>query len=371
MAILQDRLPISIDFNRKHGAKMTSFGGWLMPTFFKTIMAEYEAVRTSLGLFDVSHMGRQEIRGAEATKFLSHITANNVEALQAGRAHYTTLLNHEGGIIDDLIIYKVADDNYFVVNNAGNHSVVSAWYAEQAPGFDIKIIDVTPTIGQIAVQGPAAEAALRAVTGFHEELKYFSHKSIEYRNQALMISATGYTGERGWELYADPKILMEIWQRLIDEYAAEPCGLGARDLLRLEAGYCLHGHDINQQTSPYEAGLDWTVKNPNDYIGKAGASRMTKKLVGLGFSKGQKILPREAHEVFDQKGNSIGIITSGNYSARLERGIALAYLREPYYKEYSPGAELIVKIRDKNHSVKVSEPWFYRNIRKIEIQDIA
>ncbi len=349
-------------------------------------MSEYEAVRTKLGLFDVSHMGRQEIRGKDATKFLAHLTANNIEALQIGRAHYTTLLNPEGGIIDDLIIYKVAEDNYFVVNNAGNHDTVSKWYAQQSPNYDVTIIDVTATIGQIAVQGPAAEAALKAVTGFNAELKYFSHTTIDMdcfalrarndevvapRNDVLMISATGYTGERGWELYGAPKLLMQIWQRLIDEHGAEPCGLGARDLLRLEAGYCLHGHDISQDTSPYEAGLEWTVKNPQDYIGRAGASRKTKKLVGLGFPKGQKIFPREGLEVFDQKGNSIGIITSGNYSAKLERGIALAYLREPYYKEASCGTELIVKIRDRNHSVKVSEPWFYRNIRTLEIQDIT
>jgi aminomethyltransferase len=254
---------------------------------------------------------------------------------------------------------------------------------------------VTPTIGQIAVQGPEAEAALRAVTGFQGELKYFSHQFIslglrvrgngvdepvnEYaedeRNAAMgdfeashmMISATGYTGERGWELYAKPEILMEIWQRLIDEHGAQPCGLGARDLLRLEAGYCLHGHDIKQDTSPYEAGLDWIVKNPHDYIGKANATRKTKKLLGLAFVQGQKILPREGLEVFDQKGSSIGIITSGNYSAKLERGIALAYLVEPHP---SLGTELIVKIRDREHIAKLAEPWFYRNIRKKEIQAI-
>ncbi len=343
---------------------MTSFGGWLMPTFFQSIMSEYEAVRTKLGLFDVSHMGRQEIKGKEATKFLSRITTNNVEALQANRAHYTTMLNHEGGIIDDLIIYKVADDNYFVVNNAGNHKTVCDWYAQQAPGFDIKITDVTPTIGQIAVQGPEAEAALKKVLNYNDELKYFSHTRVG----DIMISATGYTGEKGWELYADPKILMEIWQRLIDEHGAQPCGLGARDLLRLEAGYCLHGHDIKQDTSPYEAGLEWIVKNPHDFIGKAGASRKTKKLLGLAFVQGQKILPREGLEVFDQKGNSIGIITSGNYSAKLERGIALAYLTEPHP---SLGTELIVKIRDREHIAKLAEPWFYRNIRKKEIQAIS
>jgi len=372
------RLPISADFNTKHGAKTTSFAGWTMPTFFRSIMSEYEAVRSRLGLFDVSHMGRQIIEGRDAEKFLAHITTNNLSALQAGRAHYSALLNEEGGIIDDLIIYKQSETKFLVVNNAGNHETVCAWYAKQRRDYDLSITDVTLTMGQIAVQGPEAVAAVNKLLGITEELKYFSHLTVQVsggmgiaspsaRND-VMLSATGYTGERGYEIYAEPSILMQIWQQLIDQYQAEPCGLGARDLLRLEAGYCLHGNDISLDTSPYEAGLAWIVKNPGDFIGKTLASRRTKKLVGLGFAQGSKILARHGFEVFDTKHNLIGTITSGNYSARLGRGIALAYLSE---LSLNCGDTVLVKIRDQYQMARIAEPWFYRNIRKQEIQDIA
>ncbi len=371
MPLIEDKLPISIDFNRKHEAKLVNFNGWLMPTFFKSILEEYRATRTTLGLFDVSHMGRQRISGPESKIFLSKIICNNVINLKTSKALYSPMLNINGGIIDDLIIYKESESDYLVVNNAGNHNIVCDWYREQSHGFQVSIEDVTTNLGQIAVQGPKAEATLRLITGFDGHLDYFSHQKIIYQGQALMVSATGYTGEKGWELYASAGVLMDIWQRLIDEHAAQACGLGARDILRLEAGYCLHGNDIDIHSTPSEAALEWTLKNTGDYIGKSKAFSRNKRLVGLAFSRGQKILARHDLEVYDLDDQPIGRITSANYSPILERGIALAYLSEAYYKEHRCGSKLKVKIRDKEHIATLAEPWFYRNIKNKLIQDIA
>ena len=352
--------PISAGYNLSHGARTADFNGWQMPTFYSSIMDEYKAVRNHFGIFDVSHMGRWWVQGKDAQNFLNYLTTNDIEALQDHRALYTLLLNEDSGIIDDLIIYKFNPTKFLVVNNAGNHNAVSDWFKSHTKNFELSLQDITSELGQIAVQGPNAKTLLNKLLGI-ENLKYFSFGEINYRGENLIISATGYTGEKGYELYASAETLMSIWNDLIDNHQGLACGLGSRDLLRLEAGYCLHGNDINSRTSPYEAGLEWVCKlNKQNFIGKSNCTKKTKKLVGIAFEKNQKILER-AHTPIFYNNVQIGEITSGNYSPKLERGIALAYIDLPNSTQIAT-----IQIRGNSFEGRVGEPWFFRNINSEE-----
>jgi len=349
--------PISSGYNLIHGARTADFNGWQMPTFYTSIMDEYKAVRNHFGIFDVSHMGRWWVQGQDAERFLDYLTTNDLANLPDKRALYTLLLNEDSGIIDDLIIYKFNPKKFLVVNNAGNHEAVSDWFRSHAENFDLCLQDITSQIGQIAVQGPNAKSVLDKVLGI-ETIKYFSFDEISFQEESLIVTATGYTGEKGYELYGKPEILMSIWNNLINKHQGIACGLGSRDLLRLEAGYCLHGNDIDSCTSPFEAGLDWVCKlSKNDFIGKANCTKKNKKLVGLAFEKNQKILAR-AHTPVFFNGVKIGEITSGNYSPKLERGIALAYIDSP-----NDPKNALIQIRGNDFEAKIVEPWFFRNIR--------
>jgi aminomethyltransferase len=229
------------------------------------------------------------------------------------------------------------------------------------------MIDVTETWGQIAVQGPKAKESLEELLGIGESLKYFGFGVVDYDDDDIIVAATGYTGEQGYELYGEPEALMEIWEDLIEGYEAKPCGLGSRDLLRLEAGYCLHGNDIDAKTTPYEAGLDWVTKlDKEDFIGKSAASRRDKKLVGIAFPEAEKLIPRAHTKILDLAGKEIGEVTSGNFSQMLNRAIALAYIK-PDYQD----SKVKVVIRNKEAEAQVGEAWFYRNIRGQETQDFS
>lgn len=373
--------PISNEFNLNNNARLVDFGGWNMPTFYSSIIEEYKATRDHIGLFDVSHMGRWWVTGKDAELFFDNLISNDIFKLNENKAIYTPMLNEQGGIIDDLIIYKFSPEKYLLVNNCGNHGKDSQWYEKNKNDYYVLLDDITQAWGQIAIQGPKAKAAVEELLAMESSLKYFSCDFIELKedlskNKArILVSATGYTGEQGYELYGPPDALMKIWQIMIDKYQAKPCGLGARDLLRLEAGYCLHGNDINAETTPYEAGLDWTVKlEKMDFIGENHSTKINKKLLGLACDKGEKIIPRSKMKVFDANEKEIGYVTSGNFSPNLDRGIALAYIDAkflpPKGNQVNVGP-VYLDVRGKKIPVSVGEPWFYRNIRGVEIQDFA
>lgn len=352
--------PISSDYNLSHGARTADFNGWQMPTFYTSIMDEYKAVRNHFGIFDVSHMGRWWVQGQDAQRFLDLLTTNDLTNLPDKRALYTLLLNEESGIIDDLIIYKFNSEKFLVVNNAGNHQAVRDWFLTHINNLELTLRDITLEIGQIAVQGPNAKSTLDKVLEI-ETIKYFSFDEINFQGESLIVTATGYTGEKGYELYGKPEILMSIWKTLIENHQGSACGLGSRDLLRLEAGYCLHGNDIDSKTTPYEAGLDWVCKlQKQNFIGKPECTKKNKQLVGLAFEKNEKILAR-AHTPIFSKGVQIGEITSGNFSPKLERGIALGYINLPNLPDM-----VNIQIRGKDFEGKVVEPWFFRNIKAPE-----
>ncbi len=357
--------PISHSFNLANGARFSDFGGWQMPTFYSSITEEHKACREHIGLFDVSHMGRWWVTGPDAQLFLNHLITNDLFQLAEGRGIYAAMLNEHGGIIDDVIVYKINPQRFLLVNNAGNHAIDSVWYRKQISKFDVELEDITPGWGQIAIQGPNAKAVTEKLLGMSETIKYFNFKEVYFQGQGLLAAATGYTGEQGYELYGPAPLLMQVWQQLIDTENAKPCGLGSRDLLRLEAGYCLHGNDIDIDTTPYEAGLDWVTKLENhDFIGKESCTKKSKKLVGLAFPLGEKLIPRTHILVYDKSGKQIGEITSGNFSAMLNRAIALAYISPDYN-----GDTANIEIRGKQASAIIGETWFYRNVRGKETQE--
>lgn len=394
--------PILHEFNLEKKANIVDFHGWQMPVSYEGIREEYKATREKASIFDVSHMGRWFFSGKNAMAFLDYLTTNDLSSLKDGKAIYTTLLNEEGGIIDDLVIYKFNPERFLLINNAGNHDTVTEWFWLQynklkseesslknagVEGWeksckDIAMEDVTAKLAQIAIQGPLAKDLVNKYLGLKETLSYFSFREISFNNENYIVSATGYTGEAGYEIYAKPSLLIKLVEDLCKHSELVPAGLGARDVLRLEAGYCLHGNDIDDLTTPYEAGLDWIVKiTKENFIGKSNCSRQNKILRGLLFSISEKIIPRAGTKVYDEEEREIGVITSGTFSFILDRAIALVYLTDPLIIKsiISNKTDMTSKINLKKVSIKVRkdifsasivEPWFYRNIRGKEIQDL-
>ena len=386
--------PILHEFNLEKKANIVDFHGWQMPVSYEGIREEYKATREKASVFDVSHMGRWLFSGKSAMIFLNYLSTNDLSTLKNEKALYTTLLNEDGGIIDDLIIYKFNPERFLLINNAGNHKSVSNWFQLQHTKLkstesplkisseDVQMEDVTTKLAQIAIQGPLAKSLIDEYLGLKEKLPYFSFREISFNNEDYIVSATGYTGEAGYEIYAKPSLLVKLVRDLCSQTELSPAGLGARDILRLEAGYCLHGNDIDHLTTPYEAGLDWVVKiTKENFIGKSNCTRQEKILQGLLFPISEKIIPRAGSKVYDDKEREIGIISSGTFSFILNRGIALVYLTDPSIIKsiISNKADIATKINLKKVSIKVRkdifsasiiEPWFYRNIRGKEIQDL-
>jgi aminomethyltransferase len=386
--------PILHEFNLEKKANIVDFHGWQMPVSYEGIREEYKATREKASVFDVSHMGRWFFSGKSAMAFLDYLTTNDLSSLKDGKALYTTLLNEDGGIIDDLVIYKFNPERFLLINNAGNHDIVTDWFKVQhtklelsesplkANSQDVQMQDTTSELAQIAIQGPLAKDLVNEYLGLKEKLSYFSFREISFNNETYIVSATGYTGEAGYEIYAKPNLLIKLVKDLCSHSELVPAGLGARDVLRLEAGYCLHGNDIDDLTTPYEAGLDWIVKiTKENFIGKSNCTRQKKILRGLLFSVSEKIIPRAGTKVYDEEEREIGVITSGTFSFILGRAIALVYLTDPAIIKsiISNKTDITTKINLKKVSIKVRkdifsasivEPWFYRNIRGKEIQDL-
>jgi aminomethyltransferase len=373
--------PILHEFNLERKANIVDFHGWQMPVSYEGIREEYKATREKASVFDVSHMGRWFFSGKNAMAFLDYLTTNDLSSLKDGKAIYTTLLNEEGGIIDDLVIYKFNPERFLLINNAGNHDTVTDWFWLQSYE-DIIMEDITAKLAQIAIQGPLAKDLVNKYLGLKETLSYFSFREISFNNENYIVSATGYTGEAGYEIYAKPSLLIKLVEDLCKHSELVPAGLGARDVLRLEAGYCLHGNDIDDLTTPYEAGLDWIVKiTKENFIGKSNCTRQNKILRGLLFPVSEKIIPRAGTKVYDEEEREIGVITSGTFSFILDRAIALVYLTDPMIIKsiISNKTDITSKINLKKVSIKVRkdifsasivEPWFYRNIRGKEIQHL-
>ncbi|MDP6853646.1 MAG: glycine cleavage system aminomethyltransferase GcvT [Candidatus Marinimicrobia bacterium] len=344
--------------HEKAGAKLIPFGGYLMPVSYPAgIMHEYFAVRNSAGLFDVSHMGEFFISGEGALEFLQEMTINDVSNLQIGEAQYSAMCHHDGGIIDDLIIYR-KEDGFFMVVNASNIDKDFNWLQENLPP-SIRLEDLSDNISLIALQGPDARNLLSTITDADLQMKFYTFTEDIAGGHPVMISRTGYTGELGYELYGSHDAIVSIWQQLIAA-GATPAGLAARDILRMEMKYCLYGNDIDQSTNPIEAGLSWiTATDKTDFIGKKAimdvkTSKPFRRLVT--FTMLERGIPRQGYEVWvgDEK---VGRVTSGTQSPYLKTGIGLAYIQCPHH---TPGTEVSLKIRDKLIKGKVVKPPFVK-----------
>lgn len=325
------------DRHVKNNGKIVEFAGYLMPVQFEGIIPEHQAVRTSVGVFDVSHMGEVEIRGKDRTKFVNYITTNDASKLALNQIQYSTMLYPDAGIVDDLLVYNLKNRMFLVVN-AANTEKDYQWILDNKQ-FDVEISNLSDGIGQLAVQGPKAEALGQKLFDFDlSELEYYWATEVKIKDIPVILSRTGYTGEDGFEIYLDEKYAAEIWDMVFDagkEFGIKPIGLGARDTLRFEMRYCLYGNDIDKTTNPLEAGLAWIVKfDKGDFIGKQSLMKikeagLKRKLVG--FEVVDKGIPRSRQEIHNEE-RKIGFVTSGTFSPSLKKGLGIGYVELPYNK---------------------------------------
>lgn len=312
------------------GAHMVPFGGYTMPLRYTSILEEHQAVRTRAGVFDVSHMGRFLVEGSEALPFLQYVTSNDPARLSPGAAQYTLFLNDQGGIVDDLVLYRLADDRFLCVVNAANAMKDWDHLHRYTPSFSVKLTDLTDSWAQLALQGPESESILHTIWGLDlSDVSFYHFVEGPMASGHALISRTGYTGEDGFEIYAPPFVIAEVFKKLLDA-GVKPVGLGARDTLRLEMGYPLWGNDIDETTTPLEAGLAWTVVlSKKDFIGKEALLQqkqegLRRKRIGLQTTS-RKDIPRSGMEI--RKNNAfLGKITSGTLSPTLGVGIAMGYV---------------------------------------------
>jgi aminomethyltransferase len=347
------------DWHVRHGARMVDFAGWDMPVQYTSITEEHSAVRTAAGLFDVSHMGRLSFGGPDALAFLQQVTTNNLATMKDGQARYNLVCNEQGGVRDDVLVYKWPY-GWAMVVNASNREKIVAWLEQHQGGRDVQIVDQTLSTGMIAVQGPQALALVRGLTEADPaSLAYYHATPTRYRGKGCVLSRTGYTGEDGVELMVPAELTETLWEELVQR-GARPCGLGARDTLRLEAGMPLYGHELTEEIDPFQAGLAWAVKlDKGDFIGREALLKRQQdatrpRRVGLALEG--KRLAREGAGVL-KEGRAVGTVTSGTFAPTLNRAIAMAYV------EPAPavvGTALEVDIRGKPAPAQVVPLPFYR-----------
>ena len=345
------------------GAKMVPFAGFDMPVQYSGVTQEHFAVREKVGVFDVSHMGQFFIEGPSAKDLLQFVGSNNVDTLENGKAQYTCLPNGNGGIVDDLIVYKMADEKYFVVVNASNIEKDWNHISKFNEKFGAKMTNASEEMSLLAIQGPKATETLQKLTDTDLSAIPYYHFSVGKIAgvEDVIISNTGYTGSGGFEIYFKNEDAEKLWSEILnagEEFGILPCGLASRDTLRLEKGFCLYGNDIDDTTSPLEAGLGWITKFDKDFVDKERLAAekeagITRKLVG--FEMLERAIPRHDYLVVDAEGNEIGKVTSGTMSPMRNVGIGLAYVAKSHFKVDS---EIFIQIRNKNVPAKVVKTPF-------------
>ncbi len=351
---------------------MAEFAGYNMPISYSGIKEEHFTVREKVGVFDVSHMGEFIVRGKEALDLIQYVTSNDVTKLEIGEAQYSCLPNNEGGIVDDLLVFRLPETQcsegekaYMLVVNASNIQKDWDWITKHNT-FDTKIIDISDMTALLAVQGPLAADALQSLTDINlKEIPYYTFNQGKFAGvENVILSATGYTGSGGFEIYFEKSQADEIWKAIFEagaSFGIQPIGLGARDTLRLEMGYCLYGNDIDDTTSPLEAGLGWITKlNAGDFISaeKFRAQKengLEKKLVA--FTMEGKRVARHDHIIVDEDGNPIGKVTSGTKSPSLSKCIGLGYVKKSHSKR---GNEIFIDIRNNKEKATIVRAPFYK-----------
>lgn len=346
------------------GAKMVPFAGFNMPVQYEGVNAEHETVRNGVGVFDVSHMGEFLLTGENALDLIQKVTSNDASTLEIGKAQYSCMPNYDGGIVDDLIVYKIKENQYLLVVNASN--IEKDWnWIEKHNTYGVEMRNLSDDYSLLAIQGPKAVEAMQSLTSVDlSSIKYYHFEvgpfaGIDY----VIISATGYTGSGGFEIYCKNSEVEQVWNKVFEAgkpYGIKPIGLAARDTLRLEMGFCLYGNDINDTTSPIEAGLGWITKFTKDFVNAENLKKqkeegVSKKLIG--FELTERGIPRHDYEIVDASGNTIGIVTSGTMAPSLGKGIGMGYVATAFSK---PDSEIFIAIRDKKVAAKVVKLPFYK-----------
>ena len=353
--------------HKRIGGRMVAFGGWEMPVEYSGIVAEHMAVRTRAGLFDVSHMGEIEVRGPEALRLVQHVTSNDAARLSTGQAQYSGLMYPQGTLVDDLLVHKMADGHYLLVVNASNQDRDFAWLREQNR-FDCEVRNAGDAYTQLAVQGPRAPAILQKLTETDlGAIRYYWFTGGRVDGVECLIARTGYTGEDGFEIYFAPGESERLWNRLLEagrEDGLIPCGLGARNTLRLEAGMALYGHEIDETHTPLEANLGWICKlEKGDFLGREALARHKQEGVRrrlAGFEMTGRGIGRDGYPVY-VNGNEAGYVTSGSPAPFLKKNIGLAYLPAEFCQA---GRELEIGIRKQHVAARLVETPFYKRQHK-------
>ncbi|WP_026896986.1 glycine cleavage system aminomethyltransferase GcvT [Daejeonella oryzae] len=339
------------------GAKMVPFAGFNMPVQYAGINAEHETVRKAVGVFDVSHMGEFILKGEGALDLIQKVTSNDASKLYDGKIQYSCLPNENGGIVDDLLVYRIDEKTYMLVVNASNIQKDWDWISKYN-NFGVEMKDISDRTSLLAVQGPKAAEALQSLTDLDlASMEYYTFKKGTFAGiPNVLISATGYTGAGGFELYFDNEHASEIWNKIFEagkDFGIKPIGLAARDTLRLEMGFCLYGNDIDDTTSPLEAGLGWITKFSKDFVNSENLAAQKQNGVErklIGFEMVDRGIPRHDYEIVDADGNVIGKVSSGTQSPSLQKAIGMGYVKTEFAKE---GSEIFIRIRDNKIKAKV------------------
>lgn len=355
------RTPI-FDAHVRLGGRIVEFGGWDLPVQYSSIVDEHRAVRSHAGLFDVSHLGRVELRGEGALASLQRLATNDASKLDVGRAQYSLLLNEAGGIVDDIFVYRLPD-SYLVVVNAATTEKDLAWMRPRLEGAEL--IDRTAEVATISLAGPAAVRLLEPLADAElSALRRNQHVECAVEGERMLVARTGYTGERGLELFPPATGAEALFERLLELDGVKPCGLGARDTLRLEAGNRLYGQDMDEESNPFEAGLSWVVDfEKGDFVGREALLRIresggpTRQLAG--FEALERAIPRHGADVF-VNGRKVGTVTSGSYAPSLDRNVGFAYLPPAAARA---GTEIAVEVRGRQVPARVVETPFFRRSR--------
>jgi aminomethyltransferase len=346
------------------GAKMVDFAGFYMPVQYEGVNAEHETVRNGVGVFDVSHMGEFLLTGENALALIQKVTSNDASVIEIGKAQYSCLPNDKGGIVDDLIIYRMKENQYLLVVNASNIDKDWAWISKHND-LGVEMRNLSDDYSLLAIQGPKSVEAMQNLTSVNlSEIPYYGFKVADFAGiENVIISATGYTGSGGFEIYCKNDEVEQIWNKVFEageSYNIKPIGLAARDTLRLEMGFCLYGNDIDDTTSPLEAGLGWITKFTKNFVNSENLKKqkeegVTRKLVG--FELIERGIPRHDYEIVDAEGNVIGKVTSGTMAPSLGKGIGMGYVKTEFSKVDS---EIYIKIRNNNVKAKVVKMPFYK-----------
>jgi aminomethyltransferase len=353
-----------VDIHTKLGAKMVPFAGYLMPVSYSGLNDEHATVRSAVGVFDVSHMGEFILKGEHALDLIQRVTSNDAAVLQNDKIQYSCLPNDKGGIVDDLLVYRIDEKTYMLVVNASN--IEKDWnWIQKFNTKNVEMHNISDKTSLLAVQGPKAILALQKLTDVNlSEIPYYTFKKGKFAGiDNVVISNTGYTGAGGFELYFENEVAEKVWDAVFKagaEYGIKPIGLGARDTLRLEMGFCLYGNDIDDTTSPIEAGLGWITKFNKDFTNKAALAEQKEKGVAkklVGFEMVDRGIPRHDYEIADASGKVIGKVTSGTQSPSLNKAIGMGYVPTALAKADS---EIFIIIRDKPIKAKVVKIPFYK-----------